>query len=123
MSGQNCHFSVGECGGLGFKKGTVRKIFDLRTNGESGTVKNGYFVPFSPIFLPFLSHFCSQPIFLNHIPPQPSTTHIPCAMPAIFLLPPISPIFPIFPILPDFKILVWCVGEFGGGERVPGGGA
>ena len=29
-----------------------------------------------------------RPIFLNHIPPQPSTTHIPCAMPVISPSPP-----------------------------------
>ena len=67
MSGKKkSHFSVGECGELIFTKGTV-KIFDLRENGNDGTVKNG-----------FLSHF--WPIFLNHIPPQPSITHIPCTM-------------------------------------------
>ena len=65
------------------------KIFDLRRNGEVGTVKNGVSSHFSPIFS------------LNHIPPQPSTTHM-CAMPAISPSPP-----PIFPIFPDSKFLVW----------------
>ena len=55
---------------------------------------------FSPIFLSFLSHFC--PIFLNHIPPQPSKTPVPCAMP--HPLPPLSPIFLHFPpISPHFR--------------------
>ena len=31
---------------------------------------------FSPIFLPFSCGF--GPFFLNHTPPQPSTTHILC---------------------------------------------
>ena len=67
-------------------------------------MKNGYFVPFFYHFPPI---FC--PIFLNHILPQPSVTHIPCAMPD----PHISTLFP------DSNILVvsWWVGEFGGGER------
>ena len=44
-------------------KGIVGKIFDLRKDGETGTAKMGILSHF-PIFLP--------PIFLNHIPPQPS---------------------------------------------------
>ena len=41
-------------------------IFDLQENGKRGTVKNGYFDQWFSHFLPFC------PIFLNHIPPQPS---------------------------------------------------
>ena len=79
-------FASVECDELIFTNGTVGKIFDLRKNGGNGNVKSWYFVPFS-------SHFC--PIFLNHIPPQPSTTHILCTMPAI--TPPVFPHFPPFP--------------------------
>ena len=49
---------------------------------------------FSSYFRPILL------IFLNHIPPQLSATHIPCAMPAISPCPPISPHFP--PLAPNF---------------------
>ena len=42
-------------GVLIFPKGTVGKNLDLRENGRTGTVKNGYFVPSPPppIFVPF----------------------------------------------------------------------
>ena len=40
-------------------------------NGKNGTVNKWV----------FSSRF--GPIFLNHIPPQPSTTYTPCAMPAV----------------------------------------
>ena len=57
---------------------------------------------FRPIFLQFFSHF--GPTFLNHIPPQPSTTHILCAMPVISSFPPHfaqpPPHFPPFPHFP-----------------------
>ena len=100
MRGKNSHFSVGECGELIFTKGIVGKIFDLRKDGETETVKMGIFLP----FLPFLSHFC--PIFLNNILRQPSTAHIPCAMPAISPSPPPSishhPPPPFFSIPPRF---------------------
>ena len=101
MSGKNSQFSVGESRGLIFTKGIVGKIFDLRKNGENGTVKNG----------PILSHFPG---------PHPATAHIPCAMLAISPSPPpfhpISPHFPHFSISPFFpfppffqtpKILAW----------------
>ena len=54
-----------------------------------------YFPPyFSLIFLSLLSHF------LDHIPPQPSTTPIPCVM---SYFSPISPHFPPFlSISPQF---------------------
>ena len=78
-------------------EGTAGKGVDLRENGGSGTVKNGYFVP-------VLSHF--GPIFLNHIPPQPSTPHVlwcsACYFPAP---PPISlPIPPIFLHFPPISM-------------------
>ena len=93
-----------------FTKGTVGKIFDLRKNGEKGTVKNGfrsifsYFLPlpFSPNFVP-LSSTTSR-----HNPPQP-TSHVLCPLfphfppfPSIFLhFPPFPPISPIFlPLIP-----------------------
>ena len=61
----------------------------LERGGGPGAVKNEYFVP-------FFSHFC--PSFLNRIPPQPSTIHIPCAMPATSPCPPHFPPFPpLFP--------------------------
>ena len=76
------------------------KIFDLRQNGKNGTVKNGYFVPFSSHF----PHLCT--IFLKHIPPQPSTTHVPCPLlPPPPQFPPISPDFPQFP--PFFQTPKW----------------
>ena len=87
MSGKNSRFSVGECGELVFTKGTAGRIFDLREtgeNGETGTVKNGHFVPFCP-------RCC--PIFLY---PQPSMARIPRAMPAIPPPPPTTPYFPPF---------------------------
>ena len=64
-------------------KGTVGRIFDLRKNRENGTAKMGTLSHVSPILVPFPSHF--PPIVRNHIPPQPSTTHIPCALRATFL--------------------------------------
>ena len=63
----------------------------LERGGGPGAVKNEYFVP-------FFSHFC--PSFLNRIPPQPSTIHIPCAMPAT------SPYPPHFPPSPPFSPLL-----------------
>ena len=103
MSGKNSHFSVGECGELMFTKGIVGKSFDLRKNGENGTVKNQYFVPFlpqkpPPPFVPFPSTAS------RHNPPQP-TSRVLCLLCPHF--PPISPHIlpfpPIFPIFPDSK--------------------
>ena len=68
------------------------------------------------------SHF--PPIFFNHVPPQPSTTHMRCAVPAISPFPPISPHFPHFSIFPGSKILVmWRLARMPGVciRRVPEG--
>ena len=85
-----------------FQRGSVGNIFDLRENGKRGTVKKWVF---RFIFFFIFVHF--SPVFLNHIPPQPSTTHVPCAMPDIPPFPPISSIFlhpppPMLPIPPIF---------------------
>ena len=65
---------------------------------------------FSPIFLSFWSHYCT--IFLNHTPPQPSTTPILRAMshsspvsPHFSPAPPLQffSILPIFPFCPFFQ--------------------
>ena len=119
MGGKKSHFDVSEGGEPIFTKETVGKMFDLRKYGGKWDCDKWVFRPF---FLPFFSGF--PPIVFNNVPPQPSTTHIPCAMPGISPAPPPppSPIhFPPFssicPIFPDSKILVWWVGEFGGGER------
>ena len=71
-----------------FTKGTMGKIFDLWENVKRGTVKNGYFVPFSPILVPF---------------PSTTSRHTPCAMPAISHPHPIAPYSPPFPSIPPIS--------------------
>ena len=92
--------NVGECGELIVTKGTVGKIFDLRKNGENGTVKNGVFRPifsnFSPIVVPFYSTTS------RHKPPQPASRVL-----YFPIFPPVFPHFPsvfsIFPHVPPFS--------------------
>jgi len=91
VSGTNSHFSVGGWGELIFTKGKCGG--DLRPPEKAGKWDFEKWV-FRPMFIPFSSHFC--PIFLNHTPPQPSTTHIPCAMLSISPFLSFSPHFPFF---------------------------
>ena len=140
MSGRNSHFSVGECGQFIFTKGTVGKIFGHQKNEANGTVKNGYFVPFSPsaIFLPLLMLFLHFPHCFVDDPPPPFVPRLPTFSPISPPFPPISPhfppfppisphfppfppIFPISPIFPDSKIRK----KYGSGPACPswdGGG-
>ena len=78
VSGQNPHFSVGECGELIFIKGIVGKIFDPPGKWGGWDCENGVF----------------HPIFLS-IPP------------IFFLFSPISPYFtPTLEVVPTFSILI-----------------
>ena len=96
-----------------------------RKMGEMELSRMGISSHFSPILLPLLKLLLHFPYcFVDDSPFSPISPPFPlpfCTFSAIFLhfppFPPFPPIPPIFPILPDSKFLVWCVGEFGGGER------
>ena len=66
------------------------KVFNLRKNGENGTVTNWYLLPFFSLF----SHF--GPVFLHHNPhPVCYARYFPIHPP-----PPVFPRFPPFPLFP-----------------------
>ena len=86
MSGQDSHFSIGECGGLIFTKGTVG------ISGNLGEI--GIFSSSPPVF----SHFVPfPPTTSRHNPPQP-TSRVLC--PPFFASPPSCPPLPHFPHFP-----------------------
>ena len=82
----SCQNPPPSCGALGFTKGTVGRIFELRENGANGTVNNGYFVP-------FLYHFPQpHPAATLHNPHPVCHARYPPQFPPTFPLRP--PLFP-----------------------------
>ena len=129
MRSKYTDFPVGGCAELTFTQGTVGNVFDHRKNGETGTVKKGYFVPFFSLFSPILIPFSlTTPC---HSPPQPTSCLLfpryppPPHRPFLHIPPHFSPFPPIFPISPIFQTPKSWFGELmsaqltavGGNER------